>query len=207
MAKNNTAEKFNEADRLNDRATTPPRATNDNNLDRKIRRPYQFAPAGNNNRPIRLAPKNNPISNLQSGAKLAKNIIASSSLFWMSIGATTVIYFIQIAFAFFCLAGYAILGGLDYSSFLSAADVAALGGTSYVGGGLLWVGGIGAALCGFLTFVVSAILFAKNGLDTMVSFSIIILPVCLTLLLCPVINFLPIMWAWCLFAAYKGIRP
>lgn len=124
---------------------------------------------------------------------------------WKSFGrvfsATSIIYTIQIFFGVICLVGLGISLGIESDLLLSAADTVTFGTASEAGNGLLVVGMAGAFLCGFISFLVAAVMYSASGQSILKGFSLLVLAVCLGGLLCPIINLLPLMLFWYLYIA------
>lgn len=180
-----------------------------------------YAPA-NNNRPktrrtrLRTAPKTStpriplkteavkvPGSSIAFGKRISGGVL----LLGETISATVWIYVIQIFFGVLSLIGYAVLGGLGTGVLFSATDVVLFGSVTNIGAGLFLLGGAGAALCGFITYLIVLSLsktsrkFLASGNGKTDMFGPLIVAACVTALLCPIVNLLPIMWLWCLYKA------
>lgn len=119
----------------------------------------------------------------------------------LSITATSWIYPIQIFFAILTLIGIAAMTGTKTDWLLQAVDFLSFGSVSALGVGLFWLGAAGALLCGFITYVLAVSIYSMNNIDGMQGLNLLILAVCLAGLLCPIINFIPLVWLWCLYTA------
>lgn len=119
--------------------------------------------------------------------------------FMMVVGATSPIYSIQIFFAILTLIGFAALGGTSTDWLFSAADFVTFGSVTNAAGAIFWLGAIGAFICGCVTYAISMPIYSFAGLDGMRGINPIILVICLIGLLCPIINFFPLVWVWCLY--------
>lgn len=131
--------------------------------------------------------------------------IAVWPVFLRTLAITSIFYGIQIYFAISHLAGLALLSGIDSSYILSVADLLTFGTASNAGIGLMVVGMVGAMLCGLITFAVSTVIFYSGGCRPFKNFSLVTLSVCTVVLLMPILNFLPIMWLWCLYVAWSNL--
>lgn len=141
----------------------------------------------------------------EAAAKVAGKAVEAAGgwrMFLFITAATTKVYIIQIFFAVICFIGLALLGGLE-SSWMAAADFVTFGSVENIGAGLFILGGAGAMLCGIVTAMVASALSLQSPLRGL---SPLILTVCLVALLCPVVNFFPIMWLWCLYMAWPNTR-
>lgn len=137
---------------------------------------------------------------------LVQRFIGGVALLVEMITATVWIYIIQIFFGVLSLVGYMILGGIETSGFFSAADIVLFGSATEMGAGLFLLGGVGAALCGFVTYLIALSMsktskkFLASGKGKTDMFGPLVVTACLVALLCPVVNLFPVMWLWCLYA-------
>lgn len=127
--------------------------------------------------------------------------------FLRTLMVTSVFYLaFQLYFGIACLIGAAILFGIDSSFVLTGADTLTFGTTSSASGVLFIIGMVGAMLCGLITFVISAAIFAASKCRILHGFSLLILTVCTITLLIPILNLFPIMWFWNWYIGWSNLK-
>lgn len=91
------------------------------------------------------------------------------------------------------------MGGGEADWLVSAADSLTFGSVTNIAVGFFWIGAAGAFLCGIITYAVALAIFIAHGTDGLRGINLLVLSVCLVGLLCPVLNFFPLVWLWCLY--------
>jgi len=189
-----------EASFVPERRTEPPDADNDNNKDAVLRKvaveyskSYRRGKSSFSAKTVQMPTRTIP-ANI--------NTLKKASFVPVVITAGGVQYKFQIIFGIIALVGFFSMGVIDSSSVLSVVNTVTFGFNNASAQALWLIGTVGALISGgFIAFATAKPLSMAGGHPASGG-SILVLAVCFTLHLAPIVNIFPIMAIWCAFVLF-----
>lgn len=124
------------------------------------------------------------------------DVATAATAAWTIVGATWILYMVQLVFSLLSLIGMASLITID-DSWLQTLDIT--GWSSDVVGLMTYIGMGVCGVMGIFTLIIAIMLFILRRVSILRSYSIIVMAVCFALNFAPGASFIPWIWLWCLY--------
>lgn len=124
------------------------------------------------------------------------NVVSAASAAWTIIGATWILYMVQLVFSVLSIVGMASMIAID-GSWLQTLDIT--GWTSDFGSIMTYVGMGVCGVMGIFTLIIAIMIFLIRQVSILRSYSIFIMAICFALNFAPIVSFIPWIWLWCLY--------